>query len=187
MPVLSQQLGPVGASRIGRETLGFRSRQMTPRVWLLEERHGKKGEPRWTLGLFFLPFSTKSNLFLPDLFTAIPTSPSLQPPSSTPSPPACTSNHHHLRGWVFWLSPKAPINMLNCSSWPAPHQSLLLFPEQLPQAGSGSSAPHTSSSRSNRKHRAGTACWVGPRRTTGQTVWLQEHGEKGGVWEEYVT
>lgn len=56
---------------------------------------------------------------------------------------------------------------------PAP-SALLLCPEQPPQAGSASSVPRTSSSRSSRKHRGGTACWAGPRRTTEQTVWLRE-------------
>ena len=84
MPVLGQQLGPVGASRIGRETLGFRSGQMTSRVWLLEEGHRKRRKHRLTPGS--LLFSAEGLLFLPDHFAVVPTYLAPQPLASTIHP-----------------------------------------------------------------------------------------------------
>lgn len=68
------------------------------------------------------------------------------------------------RGSVL-CTPHAP-----SPSTPAPQRGSPRRYGLPPPAAWGSSAPHTSSSRSSTRRRGGTACWGGPRRTTGQTA-----------------
>lgn len=109
MPVLRQQLGPVGAGRIWGKTLGFRSGQMTPRMWLLEGEHRKKEGHRRTLRL---PSSFHS--LQRALYSCLISLPRSRPPwlPNHYQAPTHTSNHHHTRSSVFWPLPKALINML---------------------------------------------------------------------------
>lgn len=142
--------------------MGFGSRQMTPRVWLLE----RQAEDRIQMDTkvpFLSSSSTEESVlltanpfFLPPLPTWFPTTTKHHPECATPQTTGGTQN-----------------SSLSHS------QSLLWCPVQPPQVGLGSSALRTSSSRSSRKHRDGTACWVGPRHTTGRTEWLQECGQEG--------
>lgn len=163
--------------------MGFRSGQMTPRVWLLEG-HRKKGKHRWTLRLLSFFYSLQRTIFPTHLFTAIPICHAPEPQSNSP-------RHTHQTITTYGVGCSGlHLKLLSTCSLLAPslsQRSLLLCPEQPPQAGLGSSVPHTSSSRSNRKHRGGTACWVGPRRTTGQTAWLEDHGEELEAREEQAT
>lgn len=119
---------------------------------------------------FYFLFSAENNLFLSSLHCHHDLIPQ---PLSTTTSHAHTHTHQTITiEDEYSRLHKAPVNIAYSSPPFVPYQSLLLCPEQPPQAGWGSSVPHTSSSRSNRKHRGGTAYWGDPRHTTGQTVWL---------------
>lgn len=134
MPVLGQQLGPVGASRIGRETLGFRSGQMTSRVWLLEEGHRKRKHrltPKLPSILCRGPFIPAGSLCGCANLPGSPTTSKYHPPPPQPK--------HHLTGAgrsglcpkltliSLWFSPTCPPSVLTVVPRAAPSSWVGVF------------------------------------------------------------